>query len=142
MSDELSPALRFTRQELLRRGLAGGAAISLAPAFLNSLGDTAAAATSQAASGTINFFSWQGYDLLDEAAIKAWRKKNGVTIHSTYVNTHNDITAKFTSGGGKGIYNLSTYEAGYGPFYVGLGIPAPIDVSRAPHFQNAHPLLR
>jgi spermidine/putrescine-binding protein len=142
MSDELSPASRFTRQELLRRSLAGGAAIGLAPAFLNSLGDTAEAAASRAAAGTINFFSWQGYDLLDEAALKAWRKANGVTIHSTYVNTHNDITAKFTSGGGKGIYNLSTYEAGYGPFYVGLGIPAPIDVSRVPNFKNAHPLFR
>src|SRR6059058_5650327 len=110
MSDELSPATRLTRQELLRRSLVGGAAIGLAPSFLGSLEGIAAAATTHADSGTINFFSWQGYDLLDEPVMKAWRKKNGVTVHSTYVSTHNDITAKFTTGGGKGIYNLSTYE--------------------------------
>jgi spermidine/putrescine transport system substrate-binding protein len=58
------------------------------------------------------------------------------------VSTHNDITAKFTTGGGKGLYNLSTYEAGYGPFYVGLGIPAPIDLSKVPNFQQAYPIFR
>jgi spermidine/putrescine-binding protein len=144
MSDELSPAMRFTRQELLRRGVLGGAAVGLAPAFLGGLGSaTAQAATGRAvATGTINFFSWQGYDLLDEPVLKAWRKQNQVTVHSTYVSTHNDITAKFTSGGGKGIYNLSTYEAGYGPFYVGLGIPSPIDLSKVPNFKNAHPIFR
>src|SRR5919109_4649408 len=142
MSDELSPAMRFTRQELLRRSLVGGAALGLAPSFLGSLEGTAAAATSTADSGTINFFSWQGYDLLDEPVMKAWRKKNRVKVRSTYVSTHNDITAKFTTGGGKGIYNLSTYEAGWGPLYIQLGIPSPIDLSRVPNFKNAHPLFR
>jgi spermidine/putrescine transport system substrate-binding protein len=143
MNDEfLSPAQRFTRLELMRRALVGGAALSVAPSLLSTLEGSAAAATNAAASGTINFFSWQGYDLLDEPVMKAWRKTNGVTIHSTYVNTHNDITAKFTAGGGKGIYNLSTYEAGYGPFYVGLGIPQPLDLSKIPNFKNAHPLFR
>src|SRR5436305_1899428 len=128
MTDELlSPAQRFSRRELMRRGLLGGAAVALTPSLLAALeGSAAAASTATLASGTINFFSWQGYDLLDEPTVKAWRKKNGVTVHSTYVNTHNDITAKFTAGGGKGIYNLSTYEAGYGPFYVGLDIPQPL----------------
>jgi spermidine/putrescine transport system substrate-binding protein len=143
MSDESSRALPFTRQELLRRSLVAGAAIGLAPSFLDSLGSgVAAAATARADAGTINFFSWQGYDLLDEPVMKAWRKKNHVTVHSTYVSTHNDITAKFTTGGGKGIYNLSTYEAGWAPLYIQLGIPSPIDLSRVPNFRNAHPLFR
>lgn len=71
-----------------------------------------------------------------------WLKDNNVTLHSTYVNTHNDITAKFTTGGGKGIYNLSTYEAGYGPFYQGLGIPSPMDLSKVPNFQQSFPIFR
>jgi spermidine/putrescine-binding protein len=144
MSDEfeLSPAQRYSRRELMRRSLFGAAALGVAPSLLSTLEGSAAAATTLAESGTINFFSWQGYDLLDEPVMKAWRKRNGVTIHSTYVNTHNDITAKFTAGGGKGIYNLSTYEAGYGPFYVGLKIPQPLDLSRIPNFKNAHPLFR
>jgi spermidine/putrescine transport system substrate-binding protein len=143
MYDEQSPAMRFTRQELLRRTLVGGAAVGLSPSLLDALGSgTAAAATARADAATINFFSWQGYDLLDEPVLKAWRKKHHVTIHSTYCSTHNDITAKFTGGGGKGIYNLSTYEAGYGPLYVDLGIPGPIDMSRVPNFRNAHPIFR
>jgi spermidine/putrescine transport system substrate-binding protein len=143
MSDELSPAMRLTRQMLLRRSLLGGAAIGLAPAFLDALGSgTAVAAPSRVEAGTINFFSWQGYDLLDEPTMKAWRKKNQVKIHSSYCSTHNDITAKFTTGGGKGLYNLSTYEAGWGPLYIQLGIPSPIDLSRVPNFKNAHPLFR
>ena len=104
MSEELSPAVRFTRQELFRRGLLTGAAVGIAPELLASLGSgTAAAAPLAADAGTIDFYSWQGYDLLQVPALKAWRTKNGVTIHSTYCSTHNDITAKFTGGGGKGI---------------------------------------
>jgi spermidine/putrescine transport system substrate-binding protein len=143
MIEQLSPAMRFTRQELLRRALVAGAAAGAAPAFLRGLeSDSAAAATSRSAAGTIDFYSWQGYDLLAVPVLKSWRTKNKVTIHSSYCSTHNDITAKFTGGGGKGIYNLSTYEAGYGPLYVELGIPGPIDVSRVPNFKNAHPIFR
>ena len=73
MIDESSPSMRLTRQELVRRGLLTSAAVGLAPAFLVSLGaEVAAAAPARADAGTINFFSWQGYDLLDEPAIKAY----------------------------------------------------------------------
>lgn len=144
MSEE-SPSMRFTRRELMRRSLIAGAGVSLGPALLGSLGSgiaDAATSAEEAVAGTINFFSWQGYDLLGVKAVTAWRKQNHVTMHSSYVGTHNDITAKFTTGGGKGIYNLSTYEAGYGPFYVGLGIPSPIDLSRVPNFKKAYPVFR
>src|SRR5437879_5171935 len=90
MSDDmLSPAQRITRRELMRRSLLGGAAIGLGPSLLSALEGTAAAAT--AAGGTINFFSWQGYDLLDEPVMKAWRKKNGVTddpVAATVIGAH------------------------------------------------------
>jgi spermidine/putrescine transport system substrate-binding protein len=142
---EESEAMRLTRQELLRRGLVVTASFGMTPALAAALrSGTANAAVTEAAAtaGTINFFSWQGYDLLDEPVLKAWRKKNNVKVRSTYVSTHNDITAKFTTGGGKGIYNLSTYEAGWAPLYIDLGIPSEIDLSRVPNFMNAHPLFR
>ena len=67
MSDELSPAQRLTRQELLRRGVLGGAAAALAPSIFDVLDvERASAAVMRAEAGTINFFSWQGYDLLDD----------------------------------------------------------------------------
>src|SRR5260221_5166142 len=123
ISDE-SPAMRFTRRELLKRGSVLATAIGAGPIFAacGSGGNTASSsspgATAGGVAGTINFYSWQGYDLLAEPGMKAWRTQHKVAIHSTYVSTHNDITAKFSTGGGHGIYNLSTYEAGYGPYYV------------------------
>ncbi len=148
MSNE-SPAMRFTRRELLTRGSIVAAAIGAGP-VLAACGSAGTGTTTTGPSGgssakvagAINFYSWQGYDLLPESALKAWRKKHIVTIHSTYVSTHNDITAKFATGGGHGIYNLSTYEAGYGPYYVSLKIPAPIDMSKVPNFQQAYPIFR
>jgi len=146
ISDE-SPAMRFSRRELLKYGSLLAATASAGPVLAAcSSGSTSTATGSSAGSGsmagTVNFYSWQGYDLLPEPALKAWRKKHDVLIHSTYVSTHNDITAKFSTGGGHGIYNLSTYEAGYGPYYVGLKIPSPIDMSKVPNFQQVYPIFR
>lgn len=128
--------MRFTRRHLLQRGVSATAALGVAPALL------AACGGSSTPNNKINFFSWQGYDLLDIPTMKAWRTKNHVAIHSTYISSGNDVTAKFTTGGGKGIYNLSTYVAGFGPFYVDLGIPSPIDLARVPNFAEAYPLFR
>jgi len=136
---------RLTRDALLKRGLGiallSGGALGLsgrsagsAMAALDRLG--------RAEAGTVNFFSWEGYDLLTEPAMKKWRAKNQVTIHSTYVSDHNQITAKFVSGGGKGVYNMSTYDAGYGPSYHSLGILSPIDLTKIPNFNTIYPVFR
>src|SRR5713226_6216740 len=143
-----SPAMRFTRREFLKRSSLAAAAVTVGPAVLAACGTSPGQSTTSpgavaSPSGSIDFYSWQGYDLSPGVDVMTkWLKDNNVTLHATYVNTHNDITAKFTSGGGKGIYNLSTYEAGYGPFYVGLGIPSPLDLSKVPNFKNAHPIFR
>ncbi len=91
---------------------------------------------------TINFFSWQGYDL-PIPVMKQWLKQNHVKLHSgPYVSTHADIQAKFTTGGGKGLYNLSTYDAGYGPDYKKLGIPTPLDMKKIPNFKHVYPVFQ
>jgi spermidine/putrescine-binding protein len=143
-----SPAQRFTRRELLRLGGAAAAALGVAP-VLAACGGSASTSTSSSSSGassgiagTLNFFSWQGYDLLDIAAMKAFRQKNNITLHSTYISNSNDPVAKFTSGGGKGIYNLGTYDAGYGPSWSSLQIMSPLDLSKVPNFQQVYPLFR
>jgi spermidine/putrescine transport system substrate-binding protein len=144
-----SPAMRFSRREFLKRSSLAAAALSVGPAILAACGGSSSQAAASPGAplaspqGSIDFYSWQGYDLSPGTAVMdKWVKDNNVTMHATYVNTHNDITAKFTTGGGKGIYNLSTYEAGYGPFYVGLGIPMALDVSKVPNFQQAYPIFR
>jgi spermidine/putrescine-binding protein len=130
---------RLTRSALLRVGVGAGAALALGPGLAGSA--AAADLVGSGVAGTINFFSWQGYDL-PIPAMKAWRKRNHVTLHSSYVSTHADIQAKFTTGGGKGLYNLSTYDCGYGPDYTKLGITSPLDLSKIPNFKHVYPLFR
>ena len=138
----------FPRRDFLRRAGMIAATAGVGPAFVAACSSTATKSASAAAlggpvkGGTVSFWSWQGYDLLTEPAVKTWRTDNHVAIHSGYVGTHDEITAKFTTGGGKGVYNLSTYEAGYGPFYVGLGIPSVLDMSKIPNFRQVYPIFR
>jgi spermidine/putrescine transport system substrate-binding protein len=138
----------LTRLDVLRAGLGAGVALAAGPLLAAcGGGDEAAgpatvggAATTEDISGTISFFSWEGYDLLNETA--DWREQNGVEIKSTYVSGHADIQAKFSTGGGKGVYNLSTYNAGYGPGYQKLGLLSPLDLSKIPNWENAYPFFR
>jgi spermidine/putrescine transport system substrate-binding protein len=131
-------AERLTRRAFVRRAMLTATTLCVGPSLLAACGGGGQAGTS----GTIHFFSWQGYDLLDEPAMKKWRKTHDVTVKSTYVSNHNDITAKFTTGGGTGTYDLSTYEAGYGPFYQRLGFLQPLDISKVPNFQDVYPIFR
>jgi spermidine/putrescine-binding protein len=144
-----SPSQRFTRRELLRLGGAAAAALGAAPvlAACGSSGSSSSspspgAGSSASVAGTVNFFSWQGYDLLDIAAMKTFRKKNNITLHSTYIANSNDPIAKFTTGGGKGIYNLGTYDAGYGPSWSQLGILSAVDLAKVPNFRNVYPIFQ
>jgi spermidine/putrescine transport system substrate-binding protein len=146
-----APSIRFTRREILRH--AGIAALALGglPALLDAC--SSSSSTSTATTGpsggsptdisgtTLDFYSWQGYDI-PVKPIKDWLKSNDVTMKPSYINTHDDITAKFTTGGGRGNYNLSTYEAGWGPLYIQLGIPSVLDSSKVPNFDKAYDVFK
>ncbi len=147
-----APSVRFTRRELLRQGSLAALAIGGLPALLDACSKSSSGSTGPtgppSASGspdiagtTLDFYSWQGYDI-PVKPIKAWLKSNNVSLKASYISTHDDITAKFTTGGGRGNYNLSTYEAGWGPLYIQLGIPSVLDVSRVPNFQKAYDIFR
>ena len=129
------------RRELLKRGLVV-ASIGAVPSFLAACGgdddddgDAAAPAATQAqesptvppASGTVDYLSWEGYDIPD--ATQAWRDEHGVEFQSTYIGNHDDIQARIAAGGGS--YDLITYYQGYKPLYQELGILSPIDISRS-----------
>jgi spermidine/putrescine transport system substrate-binding protein len=148
-----APSIRFTRRELLRQGGVAALALGSLPVLLDACssdngGGSTGATCATSASGpvdvtgtTLDFYSWQGYDI-PVKPIKDWLKTNDVTLKANYINTHDDITAKFTTGGGKGNYNLSTYEAGWGPLYIQLEIPEVLDPSKVPNFQNAYEVFR
>jgi len=139
MVDQQEGTENLTRRELLRRGSLLVATIGAGPAVIAARAHAKTATPLHHVSGTINFYSWQGYDLLRET--RAWRKKHGVKFKSTYINTHEDIQAKLTTGGGIGLFNLSTYYAGWGPIYEDLKILTPIDVSKVPNYQKSYPLF-
>jgi spermidine/putrescine transport system substrate-binding protein len=147
-----APSIRFTRRELLRQAgvaaiAAGGLPALLAACSSSNGGGSSPSAgasgggTSDITGTTLDFYSWQGYDI-PVKPIKAWLKANDVTLKPNYIATHDDITAKFTTGGGRGNYNLSTYEAGWGPLYIKLGIPSVLDTSKVPNFEKAFDVFK
>jgi spermidine/putrescine-binding protein len=133
----------LTRADLLRLGAGVGAGLVAAPLFgAYARGASAATDLIEASGGTINFYSWQTYDL-PYPAMKKWLKQHHITLHARYVSNGDDITAKFTTGGGKGVYNLSTYGAPYGPLFKRLNIVEPLDLSRIPNYNhNFFPFFR
>ena len=145
-----APSQAFTRRQLLFRAALVAGAVAVGPTVLAACGDSSEESPSSSASasaggsvaGTVSFLSWQGYDLVGVPSMDKWCKDNDVVVKSTYISTHADITSKFTTGGGEGIYNLSTYFQGYGPFYESLGIPVPLDMSRIPNFKDTFPIFQ
>ena len=143
---------RWTRRELIKRGGLGAMLLSATPAYLaacggdEEAGDTGGAAdTGEAsASGTIDFFSWEGYDLPDDQfpTMKEWKASNGVSIRSSYIGSHDDIQAKIKGGGGEGI-DLITYGQQYKPLYSEeqLGILSEIDPDKIPNLENLFPIF-
>jgi spermidine/putrescine transport system substrate-binding protein len=141
------------RRELLKRGVAL-LSVGATPALLAACGGdgdggeagapgttqtgTGAGGTVPAASGTVDYLSWEGYDIPD--ATKAWRQENGVEFKATYIGNHDDIQARITAGGGS--FDLITYYQGYKPLYQELGILEPIDISKIPNIENEFPYFK
>jgi spermidine/putrescine transport system substrate-binding protein len=151
----------ISRRELLKRGGAGLIAVGAAPALLAACGggEEAAPATTEApaetgaaqpattaeaaatvpeASGTIDYLSWEGYDIPD--ALKPWREENDVEVNATYIGNHDEIQAKIAAGGGS--YDIITYYQGYKPLYQELGILSPIDNSKIPNIAGLFPYFQ
>jgi spermidine/putrescine-binding protein len=158
----------ISRRELLKRSGLGLVAVGVAPAVLAACGggsddggeaattaaetteapaatdvetqapDSVEAASVPAASGAIDYLSWEGYDIPDQ--LKAWRDANGVTVNPTYIGNHDEIQAKIAAGGGS--YDIITYYQGYKPLYQELGILSPIDTSKIPNMAGLFPYFQ
>jgi spermidine/putrescine-binding protein len=157
----------LSRRDLLKRGGVGLVALGAAPAFLAACGggssdeatpteteapaattaepdveteapDSVEAASVPAASGTIDYLSWEGYDIPDQ--LKAWRDANGVTVNPTYIGNHDEIQAKIAAGGGS--YDIITYYQGYKPLYQELGILSPLDTAKIPNLAGLFPYFQ
>jgi spermidine/putrescine transport system substrate-binding protein len=155
----------LSRRDILRRGGIGLLALGAAPAIPAACGGgdetastTEAAATTAApaatteaaattaeaaaelpkASGTVDFLSWEGYDI--PGPMKPWEEANAVKVSATYIGNHDDIQAKIKAGGGS--YDLITYYQGYKPLYAQLGILSPLDAAKIPNIANEFPYFQ
>jgi spermidine/putrescine transport system substrate-binding protein len=131
----------LSRRNLLRGGLAltGGA---LASPLLGACGSNSGSqSSSNGIAGTIEFISYVAYDLRFPLMNK-WRAAHGIGMKSTYISDQSDVTAKLSSPAGRGLYNLSSYSAQYGPFYKKLGILTPLDMSKIPNYADSMPFFK
>ena len=130
---------RLSRRLLLQRGGAAVLGLGLMPTLLAACGgDDGGDAAAPQASGTIDYLSWEGYDIPDP--MKAWKTANSVDVKSTYIGNHDEIQAKIKAGGGS--YDLITYYQGYKPLYTELGILTNLDTDKIPNIEGLFPVFR
>lgn len=130
---------RLSRRLLLQRGGAAALGLGLMPTLLAACGgDDGGDAAAPQASGTIDYLSWEGYDIPDP--MKAWKTANSVDVKSTYIGNHDEIQAKIKAGGGS--YDLITYYQGYKPLYTELDILTNLDTDKIPNIEGLFPVFR
>lgn len=128
----------LSRRELLRRGGLVVLTLGAAPTLLAACGGDDSEAVAPEASGTIDYLSWEGYDIPDP--MKAWKTANAVDVRSTYIGNHDEIQAKIKAGGGQ--YDLITYYQGYKPLYTELDILTEIDTDKIPNIEGLFPVFK
>jgi spermidine/putrescine transport system substrate-binding protein len=102
----------LTRRRALRYGAGAVAGMAL-PGVLAACGDddddggsegnggsSGGPAKAPKASGTIDFFGWEGEDLKGIAPVEAFLKASGAKVKASYTPTLDDITPKLQGGGG------------------------------------------
>jgi spermidine/putrescine transport system substrate-binding protein len=146
MSRQTAPDFRndLTRRELLGRAGVLGVALGIGSNLLAACGggeeQAGGGATGADIAGTLNFLSWQGYDLQAHKPLVRWQKQNSITFRSTFINTHEDIQAKVTQS--PGTYNLITYYQGYWELYKKLNILSPLDPGLVPNLEKNYPVFQ
>jgi spermidine/putrescine transport system substrate-binding protein len=132
----------LTRRRLLQRA-AGLGALAVVPGVLAACGGGgSSSAGSSAASGggagtvggTLNYLGWQAEDY--QELLGPWKKKNGVTIKSTFIGNMSDIAAKYAAGGG-GEYDIICMSSNGTSRLLGSGVPfMPLDLKQLPNYNG------
>lgn len=127
----------YTRRHLLK--IAGGSILALSAGGLTTTSRAAAAAAGGAAGGSLDLFTWQGYDLTQP--FKQWRQQHGIHQTVKYINNQFDVAAILRGPGGKQFDSSSANQA-YTHLFQGLGIMAPLSTKDVPSLAKMYPFFR
>ena len=113
-----------------------GAGIFAASALLTACGDSSTAAADGRVGGTLDLYTWEGYDGPD--FIAAWERANGVTVKSGYIGSQDDVTTRLKTPAGAGT-DVSYAVQWYVDYYRQLGLLTPITVREVPALADLFP---
>jgi putative spermidine/putrescine transport system substrate-binding protein/spermidine/putrescine transport system substrate-binding protein len=80
----------------------------------------------------LSVLTWEGY--ADDAWIKPFEQKAGVTVARTYVGSNDEYMAKLAAGGGG--YDVVVIVSSLGKRAIESGFVEPIDISKVSHFKE------
>jgi spermidine/putrescine transport system substrate-binding protein len=129
----------LNRRSFLKLGGIGLTALSVSP-FLKACRPATVAPASAEVGGTLDFLSWEGYDL--PGCMDAWKTEQGITLSPSYIGDHNEIQAKLAAAQSAG-YDLTTYYQGFSDLYIkDLKILQPIDQALVPNISNLYDIFK
>lgn len=136
LPDDAPPGV-FSRRHLLQ--LAGGASLAtLLPASF-ARGAQAALFDHAAVGGSLNLFTWQGYDLA--GPLKGWRTQHHIHQKVKYIDNQFDVAAILRGPGGKQ-YDSSSANQAYTHLFQSLGVMAPLTAKDVPSLAKMYPFFR
>ncbi|MBS1842815.1 MAG: extracellular solute-binding protein [Actinobacteria bacterium] len=138
----------MSRRVLLSRTSAAAALLAAGPVLAacggsSSSGTSASGGGSSAAGGEVggelDIFVWQGYDA-PVPARKAWEKKEGVNVKTSYISAQQDILPKLKSPAGEGI-DVSFASPFQMEVFKEAEILTPITEEEVPNLKNLFPVF-
>jgi spermidine/putrescine transport system substrate-binding protein len=127
---------KLNRRDFLKLSGVSIAALGLSP-LLNACGSLGGAASTGKVGGTIDFLSWEGYDI--PTCMEKWNKANEVVLSPSYIGDQSEVQAKLSTASSVG-YDLVSYYHGAANTYIKeLKLLQPIDLDKVPNFKELIP---
>lgn len=92
-----------------------------------------------AASTTINYMGWQGYD--EAVGMNGFLEANDLVMQTTYMESQEQLITKMQTGG-RGNLDIGTPVDAYISFNARAGLLAPLDLSLIPNMERVFPEFR
>lgn len=138
----------ISRRDLLGRAGKAAIGITLAPAFLAACGGNSTPSGSSGPAdritgdvgGDIDFFWYEGYDMLDIEPMNQWMTSENVNMNSSYISANADVIAKLQRSAGVSWDLVGTFN-GLTQQLMDLDLVRPIDPQDVPLSESIHPVF-